>query len=91
MVFTDDEGNGAGADDLLEEYGQGTISQFHISQGGSVKFTRREILRGGLAALGFFAHPVLSRFALASLGGYAGRPISSLGTKGKAIGTTWRV
>ena len=33
---------------------------------------RREILKGGLAALGFVAHPALSRFALASLGGYAG-------------------
>ncbi len=34
--------------------------------------TRREFVKDGLAALGFLAHPALSRFALASLGGYAG-------------------
>ena len=34
--------------------------------------TRREFVKGGLASLGFLAHPALSRFALASLGGCAG-------------------
>jgi hypothetical protein len=59
--------------------------------------TRREFAKESLATLGFLAHPVLSRFALASPGGYAGkkltiavRPVSSLGTKGKTIGTTFR-
>ena len=56
-----------------------------------MELTRREFLKESLATLGFLAHPALSRFALASLGGYAVRPISSLGTKGKTIGTTCRV
>ena len=37
-----------------------------------MNLTRRELTKGGLASLGFLAHPALSRFALASLGGYAG-------------------
>lgn len=63
-----------------------------------MEMTRREFVKDGLATLVFLAHPVLSRFALASPGGYAGkkltvavRPVSSLGTKGKTIGTTMRV
>ncbi|MCR5751848.1 MAG: hypothetical protein K6G91_07790 [Kiritimatiellae bacterium] len=63
-----------------------------------MEMTRREFAKDSLTAFGFLTHPALSRFALASLGGYAGkkltiavRPVSSLGTKGKAIGTTFRV
>ena len=60
--------------------------------------TRCEFAKESLAMLGFLAHPALSRFALVSPGGYARkkltvavRPVGSLGTKGKTIGTTWRV
>ena len=63
-----------------------------------MEMKRREFMKDGLATLGFLAHPALSRFALASPGECAGeklavavRPVSSLGTKGKTIGTTWRV
>lgn len=63
-----------------------------------MEMTRREFAKESLVTLGFLAHPALSRFALASPGGCAGkklavavRPVSSLGTKGKIIGTTMRV
>ena len=47
--------------------------------------TRREFLKESLAALGFLALPEGKKQTIAV------RPVSSLGTKGKTIGTTWRV
>ncbi len=49
-----------------------------------MNLTRREFVKGSLATLGFLVLSAGWKLTIAV------RPVSSLGTKGKAIATTWR-
>ena len=61
-----------------------TLATFKISPGGGMNLTRREFVKGSLATLGFLVLSAGWKLTIAV------RPVSSLGTKGKAIATTWR-